>query len=158
MNSMSTKQRLGLFAIQISADSHAVWSSETCHARSRGSRPDVAHFATRILDSIVTFEIVTPERVIPLPPALAPAPCPAALVRPMPVKMKKVGGMKKILLFGTTVTRTTIASGPYNIKFNIFFPYPSPEPRAPAEPRPRVVVRWPLAGLDSCSHLVLVNL
>ncbi len=61
---MTDSQSVPLSAIQISADSSAVWDSRTCHAQSCKSRLDHALLHYRFPYSFVTFEIVTFERVI----------------------------------------------------------------------------------------------
>ncbi|CAD7947577.1 unnamed protein product [Amoebophrya sp. A120] len=65
MMSMTDSHSVPLFAIQISPDCSGVRGSGTCHAQSYESWLDHALLHHRFPYSIVTFETVTPERVIP---------------------------------------------------------------------------------------------
>ncbi len=64
MSSMTDSDSSPLSAIQISPDCSADRDSRTCHAQSYESWLDYALTATQISDSIVMFEIVTPEQVM----------------------------------------------------------------------------------------------
>ncbi len=70
MMSMTESQTVLLSAIQISPDWSGVWDSGTCHAhQSYESGLEHALLHHRFPYSIVTFEIVTAEQVIPGPPS-----------------------------------------------------------------------------------------